>query len=136
MTPSSLVVFDPHTWLKSRGFDERNLTQAVQSARSPEVASTPFYEACCEGNLEMCRFILASLGGDTNSSNVASTCSLPSSTGMTPFAAACGLGHLHVVKWLFSEAGAHADARTRTARGTTPLMVAAGYWGHLKVAEW
>lgn len=134
MTPS-VVYFDPHTWLKSRGFDARNLTEAVQSARSPEVTSTPFYEACCEGNLEMCRYILAYLGG-TSGSNVASTCSLPSSTGMTPFAAACGLGHLHVVKWLFDEAGARADARTRTARGTTPLMVAAGYWGHLKVADW
>jgi|AntAceMinimDraft_1070359.scaffolds.fasta_scaffold131117_1 ankyrin repeat protein len=132
------VEVDPHAWLKSRGFDARNLSRAVPSVRSPEVTSTPLYEACCEGNLAMCRFILASAGGAAGKSGdaVAATVSTPGSTGMTPFAAACGLGHLHVAKWLFYEAGAALDARTRTARGTTPLMVAAGYWGHLKVADW
>lgn len=132
---SSAVELDPHDWLKSRGFDARNLAQAVPSARSPEVTSTPLYEACCEGNLAMCRFILAS-GGAGAVGDVAATMSLPGSTGITPMAAACGLGHLHVAKWLFYEAGAAAGARTRTAQGTTPLMVAAGYWGHLKVADW
>ena len=90
---------------------------------------TPLHWNCREGDLEMCKWLVAN-GAADDARKVAAY------DGYTPMLTACQFDQLTICRWLFEAAGAAEDIRSAgEENGDTPMLVACGY-GHLEVCEW
>lgn len=123
------------SWLAARGFPSKGaeLRTPLLSKRpgAEAVISTAMFEACADGNLDVCQWLLAQgcLEDARASSRHLSMC-----TGERPMHVACAHGHADVVDWLCTTAAAQDDLQVLSALGETPLWAAAA-GGHLNVVQ-
>jgi len=123
------------SWLAARGFPIKGseLRTPLLSKRpgSESVISTAMFEACADGNLDACQWLLAQ--GCQDDARAPSR-HLSMCTGERPMHVACANGHADVVHWLCTAAAAQPDLEAVSAIGETPLWAAAA-GGHFKVVQ-
>jgi hypothetical protein len=124
------------SWLAARGFPVKpgpGLRAPLRSKRpgAEAVISTALFEACADGDLGVCQWLLAH--GCRDDARAPSR-HLSACSGERPMHAACANGRAQVVLWLCTAAAAADDMEVRSAAGETPLWAAAA-GGHLKVVQ-